>query len=86
MTMQTHLHIFSVIPLTAPFPLLITGVGSLFWIVPRPNNNRDPIPPKEWCLMVGGLGLVHHSYIGLITNQFVHKSHRAPQGKNVISS
>ena len=48
--------------------------GPCFGQYPGPNGNKDPGPPKKLYLLVDGLGLVHRSNIGLITNQFVHKT------------
>ena len=47
-------------------------MGSYFGQYPGPNDNKDPGPPKI-TMLVGGQGLVHRNYIGLITNQYVHK-------------
>ena len=49
-------------------------VGSYFGQYPGPNGNKDPGPPKKLYLLVDGLGLIHRSNIGLISNQFVHKT------------
>ena len=49
-------------------------VGSFFGQYPSPSDNEDPWPPKVLHFFVGGLGLVQHCHIGLITNQFMHKT------------
>ena len=38
-------------------------VGFYFGQYPGLNGNKDPEPPKKLYLLVGGLDLVHHSYI-----------------------
>ena len=52
----------------------LEDVGSDFGQYLDPGGIKEPGPQRVLYLLFGGLGLVHRSCIGLITNQVVHKT------------